>query len=118
MSRYKTMRTPVRALVLAALVDGPLCARQLTARLGERRQQIHRVLKHLHEVERAIYVVDWGTVPRHRVGPMPTALYALGDKPDAVKPPPTPKVERDRRHRARGRTLERLFFTKPLASVE
>jgi hypothetical protein len=62
-----------------------------------------RILRELH-AEKIVHVFDWHqrtSASETALGGLPAALYALGDKPDAKRPPRTPKSVSNARYNAK-----------------
>ena len=94
-----------RAAVLDMLAqDGPLTAREVSARVPAASPQTVSTLVYRLKVERLIYVSAWKPEGCVRLTPMPA--YSLGSEADAPRPPRARDVRRAQR--ARQRFIQRL----------
>lgn len=96
------------ALIRQLLSDGiPRSTLQMSQEIAVSRRAAAHAMREMHG--KGFRVGDYGEQPEDGVRP---CLWTLGDEPDAVRPPKTPKAERDRR-RNRGFS----GIPRPLANV-
>lgn len=94
-----------RAAVLDMLAqDGPLTAREVSARIPAVSPQAVSTLVHRLKTERLIHVSAWKPEGCVRLTPMPA--YSLGSEADAPRPPRARDVRQAQR--ARQRFIQRL----------
>jgi len=94
-----------RAIVLDMLAhDGPLTAREMSARIQEVSPQTVSALVYRLKIERLIYISTWKPEGCVRLKPMPA--YSLGSEADALRPPRARDVKQAQR--ARQRFIKRL----------
>lgn len=98
--------------VLGVLRDfGPMTAREISVELGEQLSTVSMVLtrcrrdgtKKRSKQPKRVYVHSYTrtvVIDRERVRDNPRMVFALGDKPDAKKPPPQSSAARCRKKRA------------------
>lgn len=105
---FKSRYQPERAFLVQAVTealerDGPMTTAMVSAVIGEGRTKIGSVLSRMNRnnktLGRRVYIESWTTEEEGSGKMYPRAVYALGDKKNAPRPPKMSCSERTKRWR-------------------